>query len=1308
MSPYAQDHFSDSDDDFPSNEETSVLLGVPDGFIDALTDINDAAVSRIGGHPAFLPSREPSFSSSHCRICSSPMELLVQMWCPFENSPMDRVLYIWGCSRVGCQRKEGSVRAWRGLRYNEQYAAELKKKFRRKQEKKAKTTVLLGAEKQTEAAKINPFSIGNPSDMSNNRLGVQVFGDRPIDIPRVSDASVINHGDEGNPSDDESDTSEELILTAIASTSIPDSPWRLAPSYSPIYLSTLTECLPPFPKARLPPGALYESGGGKAGKDADFSWSSEKYEKSLGIDQVFERFTRRVAAEGEQCVRYELNGIPLPFTSDQVFRNLFLLPSAEALPVTKPDFKVVQSPSRGYDPSTVPPCPLCQSKRVFECQLMPNLINVVTKSGEREKKKLTDEERRQAVERLLKGGKAEENGGMEWGTCFVFSCEKDCCIGEREGFFEEMVLVFIFPKLIPWVMSHQLANCPSNHAPGAGYQSASETSAKFPHTRAQLVAIARQYKPLDNGESCVDGEDSKCVPHYILQRVIAMLADENEDDLKVLLKETFSMDDDMLEQNVLDLMHKHRDDVAGVPFLFLTPTRRPISRPSSRASTGSSRLYPVRPDTPASAPASPLALVFRRPHTPVASPLAAAATQASSYMTAKSDYSASPHSSPVLAHAQATQAHAQFTASLPASPLSSPRLLNARASEFRPIQRPLSAASSNPGSLLRADTPSPDLWAHNSPRTSSNLAIAAPLIADKPSNSPNSVTPASSLRSSLLPGDEEDEDDPFNPFSTKPFPLSFHSLSISDYDTVWEDSDQSRSPEGQTPAVNQPAWQMSYGYYPSDPNGYGLFPPDILDDSEANAVLTDGMTPFDVLSSVFGSTLAPSELEEALANNGYDFDRAMAWLVDKALPTAPQAAPIRMQSMGSRVMLVSRDPQIPFRGGRGAYPTLASVNGRPGQRHINNGRLAQAPTRVCRYYLAGECLRADCRFSHELERALCRFWLRGTCAKQESCEFMHRLPKDADLASVNAIIARANVPPGSGPLAAHTAHNPPPEDFPALGYDNSNGKARRVHEKNDPSRTRFAAAVKKAALVSPPQSEATAAVRREVMGLSADNLHSQSAIVAPRPSPRLKLRPPSLLPTLPTGEVVNKLYMAYRQRALQLGAARNACLSRAADAWRRGDGAAAKRFSREGHELNTKMSAEMASAAAKLVRERVKSAEQAVKARDASWSDDPGDRTSRGKTVGGGLGICLGIASKMTGDGTLTAEERTECVLDLHGLHSNEANEVLEEFLLALEKEQFLGLAFMIVGEEKHTGTQDVARGASRSRLATGVGISLE
>ncbi|KAF5383536.1 hypothetical protein D9615_003698 [Tricholomella constricta] len=823
---------------------------------------------------------------------------------------------------------------------------------------------------------------------------------------------------------------------------------------------------------------------------------------------------------------------------------------------------------------------------------------------------------------------------------------------------------------------------------------------KFPHTRAQLSAIARQHKPLDNYDSDADGDDFNRVSSSFVNRIAALLADEQEDELKTLLKNTYGMDDETLEQNVLDLMHKHRDDLAGVPFFYLTSTRRPISRPSSRASN-STRLHPARPDTPNSAPTSPLAIGFRRPHTPVTSPLAGGTAQPTSYMSARSDYS--PQSSPILAHVQATHAHAQFTASLPASPISSPRMLNAKASEFKPIQRPLSAASSTPGSYLRTDTPSPDLWAHNSPRATSNLAIAAPLIADQsPSQHPRSLTPSSSLRTSLRP-DDEDEEDPFDPFAPSSAPPSFHSVTVSDYDNMpW-------------PYHTMPP----YNFTESPPNELQL--QDTQDMSpDAQSLLTDGMTPFDVLSSVFGSTLAPSELEDALTVNGYDFERAMAWLVDRAPPAAPTPQ-IRMQSMGGRVTLVSRDAVGNGRGGSPGRGNFTNGNGN-GPRYGNTGagraRPAPGGNRVCRYFMAGECLRADCRFSHDLERALCRFWLRGTCAKHENCEFLHHLPKDADISSLNIALARANIQPGTGPLAVHTS-GPPPDDFPVLGYDNgAGGRGRRVgydRAYNDPGRTRFSNAVKKAPPSVPSASgpgstnpstspSADPSIAARMGGPSADILHHhRSAIVAPRPSPRLKLRVPLLLPTLPTGEAVSSMYMAYRARALQLGAARNACLSRAADAWRRGDGAAAKRFSREGHDLNAKMGVEMAAAAAKLVRERAKVAEQAVRNRDASWSDDPGDRGSRGNACGGGFGVCLGVASRDTGDGKMTSEERMEAMLDLHGLHSNEATEVLEQFLLALENEHFYGLAYAIVGEEKHTGTQDVARGASRARLATGV-----
>lgn len=828
----------------------------------------------------------------------------------------------------------------------------------------------------------------------------------------------------------------------------------------------------------------------------------------------------------------------------------------------------------------------------------------------------------------------------------------------------------------------------------SGHDSAAQP--KFPHTRAQLSAIARQYRSVDAYDHDADGDDLR-VNAVLVGRVAVLLDNEREDDLKTLLKETFGhIDEEELEQHVLDLMHKHRDDVDNVPFMFLTPTRRPISRPSSRASSHSARLI-ARPDTPNSAPSSPLAMIFRRPHTPVTSPLVQ--TQASSYITARSD---SPSNSPLITTVQ-------FVSSLPASPIGSPRSLNAKANEFRPIPRPLSAASSHPASLsqLRAETPSPDMWAHNPQRPTSKLAIAAPLTPDS-ALLPRALTPSSSLRSSMRPDDQSDEEDPFDPFAASNIPRSFHPVA-GEFDAQWPTPPLSgSSPSQDGPHVSGDAPYGVIGQAPPPPEGEDM-------DPEAAAMLTDGMTPFDVLSSVFGATLAPSELEEALATNGYDFEKAMTWLVDRSMTASPPTnGPIRIQSMGNRVMMVSRDGGNGMvRGGRGGYNNPNTPGMRYGQRFVN-GRPVPGGNRVCRYFLAGECLRADCRFSHDLERALCRFWLRGTCAKGENCEFLHHLPKDIDVSTLTHAMARTDI--NAAPL--EHARSASPDEFPSLNYAadagrNGRGGYRygRDNGYHDPGRTRFATAVKRPApapvptspQVQSPKDPALIMARREAMGVAAEPLH-QTSVVAPKPSPRLKLRPPTLLPTLPTGESVSQLYMAYRSRALRLGAARNACLSRAADAWRRGDGAAAKRFSREGHDLNAKMSAEMVEAAGKLVRERARLAEQAVRVRDSGWSDDYGDRTARGRISGAGLGVCLGIASQnVNGENKLTPEERTEVLLDLHGLHAAEAAEILEEFLLALEREHFYGLAYLVVGEEKHTGSQDPARGASRVRLAAGV-----
>lgn len=63
----------------------------------------------------------------------------------------------------------------------------------------------------------------------------------------------------------------------------------------------------------------------------------------------------------------------------------------------------------------------------------------------------------------------------------------------------------------------------------------------------------------------------------------------------------------------------------------------------------------------------------------------------------------------------------------------------------------------------------------------------------------------------------------------------------------------------------------------------------------------------------------------------------------------------------------------------------------------------------------------------------------------------------------------------------------------------------------------------------------------------------------------------------------------------------------------------------------------------------------------------------------------------------------------LDGLHADEALDLLEKFLLGIAGENTMrGLAYVVVGQERHTGTADPARGSRKVRLADAVGTWLD
>ena len=58
----------------------------------------------------------------------------------------------------------------------------------------------------------------------------------------------------------------------------------------------------------MPAGATVDADDDKASGDKGGAggWAMEGYENSMDVDHAFERFSKRVSYEGEQCLRYAI------------------------------------------------------------------------------------------------------------------------------------------------------------------------------------------------------------------------------------------------------------------------------------------------------------------------------------------------------------------------------------------------------------------------------------------------------------------------------------------------------------------------------------------------------------------------------------------------------------------------------------------------------------------------------------------------------------------------------------------------------------------------------------------------------------------------------------------------------------------------------------------------------------------------------------------------------------------------------------------------------------------------------------------
>ncbi|KAI9314220.1 programmed cell death protein 2 [Dichotomocladium elegans] len=356
-------------------QKDPVLLGVPNGAISE-NDDTDAYITKIGGVPIWLdPERPPSPEILTCKICKKPKYLIFQGYAPLNNSAYHRVIYVWGCNNRGCMRKEGSFSVLRSHLVDPEYLAAQKRKEEEKRKKE-----------ELRKQQASPFGAGG------FQLG-DLWGAAPTSMMQntmPTFASMASKTADSSKKDPLAESLAKMSLNATPRTVIPP---EAIVSFPAVNLWIDEEDLTNLANMGIDmsryqhyvdmENELLESA-------ADEEWSGEAYEKQhlpRGVDKLFKKFMERVECEPSQCVRYEMGGTPL------LYHQLQKPPQAMA----------------GR-------CNHCGAPRIFELQLMPNILSVLPVSD-------------YASTGSTDGQNKRINSwdvGMEFGTVLVFVCEKDC------------------------------------------------------------------------------------------------------------------------------------------------------------------------------------------------------------------------------------------------------------------------------------------------------------------------------------------------------------------------------------------------------------------------------------------------------------------------------------------------------------------------------------------------------------------------------------------------------------------------------------------------------------------------------------------------------------------------------------------------------------------------------------------------------------------------------------------------------------------------------------------------------------------
>lgn len=437
-----------------------VLLGIPvrkrsrkqkeaekerrDG--EGVTSVGAIGTSYVGGKPAWLSRCENEEIYSElkkklsCKVCGKDLVFVCQIYAPTDV--LVRYLYVFGCNSSGCANAPGT---WRVLRTQERAAVQGSKTTENDKGSSSVVSKDIGSPTDAgESAEISQamtsWDIGLNDSADNaddvwNTMGGGGGGEWDVSIDEGSWDCVAKVGNmttttgetplvkrSGGSTTSAAAPKVEKSVQAETTTKIDDK------ATSAVFVGsgeTTAKLLPPaafdlpatFPltildvleepyesesraTTTLHPAAIeFMSIENREAAVDEARSTGEAYEPVDPDKKYFLRFQKRLKRLPGQCLRYAYGGEPL----------------WHAKPPTPP--------------LSVPPCPGCGARRLFEAQLTPQVLHLLdiddNASG-------LDNAKILGTSVDAKNRKKIEEGGMDWGGVYVFSCPNSCVASYEE------------------------------------------------------------------------------------------------------------------------------------------------------------------------------------------------------------------------------------------------------------------------------------------------------------------------------------------------------------------------------------------------------------------------------------------------------------------------------------------------------------------------------------------------------------------------------------------------------------------------------------------------------------------------------------------------------------------------------------------------------------------------------------------------------------------------------------------------------------------------------------------------------------